>query len=77
MGGAGRVGVIVPSGIATDYYTQDYFNALVDNRELVSLYDFENREGFFHGVHRSYKFCLLTLFRAPAPGASSSTSPSS
>jgi len=28
---------------------------------LVSLYDFENREGIFPGVHRSYKFCLLTL----------------
>ena len=67
VGGAGRVGVIVPSGIATDYYTQDYFNALVDNRELVSLFDFENRDGIFHGVHRSYKFCLLTLTGAGAP----------
>lgn len=63
----GRVGVIVPSGIATDYYTQDYFNAIVDNRELVSLYDFENRDEIFHGVHRSYKFCLLTLTGQGAP----------
>ena len=59
--GEGRVGVIVPSGIATDYYTQDYFNAIVNNRALVSLFDFENRDEIFHGVHRSYKFCLLTL----------------
>jgi hypothetical protein len=68
VGNIGRVGVIVPSGIATDYYTQDYFNAIVDNRELVSLYDFENSAPVFHGVHRSYKFCLLTLTgqRAPA-----------
>ncbi|MCS4136293.1 Eco57I restriction-modification methylase domain-containing protein [Salinibacter ruber] len=63
----GRSGVIVPSGIATDYYTQDYFNAIVDNRELVSLYDFENRDEIFHGVHRSYKFCLLTLTGQGAP----------
>ena len=27
----------------------------------MSLYDFENREAVFPGVHRSYKFCLLTL----------------
>ncbi|MCS3612542.1 Eco57I restriction-modification methylase domain-containing protein [Salinibacter ruber] len=63
----GRTGVIVPSGIATDYYTQDYFNAIVDNRELVSLFDFENRDEIFHGVHRSYKFCLLTLTGQGAP----------
>ena len=28
---------------------------------LVSLYDLENREAVFPAVHRSYKFCLLTL----------------
>ena len=63
----GRVGVIVPSGIATDYYTQDFFNALVDNRELVSLYDFENRKPLFHGVDSRMKFCLLTLTGSGAP----------
>jgi hypothetical protein len=69
VGGAGRVGVIVPSGIATDYYTQDYFNAIVDNRELVNLYDFENRQPLFHGVDSRMKFCLLTVTgqRAPEP----------
>ena len=34
---------------------------LISKGSLVSLYDFENREGIFPGVHRSYKFCLLTL----------------
>jgi hypothetical protein len=58
---AGRVGIVVPSGIATDYYNQDYFSTIVEEGELVSLYDFENRGGLFPGVHRSYKFCLLTL----------------
>ena len=60
-GPKGRVGIIVPSGIATDDTTKQFFSNLVDNRSLVSLYDFENREGVFPGVHRSYKFCLLTL----------------
>ena len=57
----GRAGVIVPTGIATDYSTKRFFQSIVRNRRLASLFDFENREGLFNGVHRSYKFCLLTL----------------
>ena len=55
------------SGIATDDTTKVFFADLVDRRSLVSLYDFENREGVFPGVHRSYKFCLLTLSGADRP----------
>lgn len=33
-------------------------------RLLVSLFDLENREAMFPAVHRSYKFCLLTLGQA-------------
>jgi hypothetical protein len=57
----GRVGVIVPTGIATDDTTKYYFQAVMETGTLASLYDFENRKGIFPGVHRSYKFCLLTL----------------
>ena len=56
----GRSGVVVPSGIATDSFSQHLFNK-VANGNLVSFYDFENSEAIFVGVHRSYKFCLLTL----------------
>jgi hypothetical protein len=63
----GRVGLIVPSGIATDDTTKFFFQDLMDARALVSLYDFENRQGIFPGVHRSYKFCLLTLAGAARP----------
>jgi hypothetical protein len=58
---AGRAGIIVPTGIATDHTTSEFFTDLAARRSLVSLYDFENRKGIFPGVHRSYKFCLLTL----------------
>jgi len=58
---AGRVGCIVPSGIATDDTTKFFFQDLIETGSLVSLYDFENRNGIFPGVHRSYKFCLLTM----------------
>jgi len=57
----GRVGCIVPSGIATDDTTRFYFQDLMDTQTLVSLYDFENREGLFPAVDSRMKFCLLTL----------------
>lgn len=67
LGSAGRVGCIVPSGIATDDTTKFFFQELMDSRSLVSLYDFENRHAIFPGVHRSYKFCLLTLSGSSRP----------
>lgn len=57
----GRAGFIVPSGIATDDSTKAYFAQLVQKKQLVSLFDFENRQGIFPAVHKSYKFCLITL----------------
>ena len=63
----GRAGIIVPTGIATDATTQHFFANLVERRQLASLYDFENRKGLFPAVHRSYKFCLLTLTGSERP----------
>jgi hypothetical protein len=57
----GRSGVIIPTGITTDYYTQDYFQKIVDEGNLISLFDFENRKVFFPDIHSSFKFSLLTL----------------
>lgn len=57
----GRMGMILPTGIATDATTQYFFKDLVQGANLVSLYDFENAKPLFQGVHRSFKFCLLTL----------------
>ncbi len=65
----GRAGLIVPTGIATDDSTKRFFSHIVDQRRLVSLFDFENREAVFPGVHRSYKFCLLTLAGTDNPCA--------
>lgn len=57
----GRFGMILPTGIATDATTQYFFKDLVTRGSIVSLYDFENSRPLFEGVHRSFKFCLLTL----------------
>ena len=65
----GRVGIIVPSGIATDDTTKQFFADLVDNHSLVSLYDFENRERVFRGIDSRLKFCLLTLTGADSPSS--------
>jgi hypothetical protein len=57
---SGRVGCVLPTGIATDDTTKFFFQEVVDKKSLVSLYDFENKGIFFPGVHSSYKFCLFT-----------------
>ena len=53
--------MVLPTGIATDDTTKDFFGAISSKQSIVSLFDFENKEGIFPGVHRSFKFCLLTL----------------
>ncbi|MEU5769574.1 DNA methyltransferase [Streptomyces asoensis] len=60
-GTRGRTGVIVPTGIATDATTQYFFKDLVTSGQLVALYDFENEDRVFPGVHHQMRFCLLTL----------------
>ncbi|MCL2010698.1 MAG: N-6 DNA methylase [Synergistaceae bacterium] len=57
----GRAGFIVPTGIATDDSTKNFFADLTQKGRLAGLYDFENRSAIFPGVHRSYKFCLVTV----------------
>ncbi|MDF7826481.1 N-6 DNA methylase [Pontiellaceae bacterium B12227] len=57
----GRTGFIVPSGIAFDETTKLYFQNLVEKGLLLQLIDFDNGEGIFPEVHRSYRFSLLTI----------------
>ena len=59
----GRAGVIVPTGIATDATTAPFFGALVKDKQLAQLIDFENRERIFSAVYFRVKFCLLTIGR--------------
>ncbi|UZK58390.1 BREX-1 system adenine-specific DNA-methyltransferase PglX [Streptomyces drozdowiczii] len=60
-GPRGRMGMIVPTGIATDATTRFYFKDLVDSGTLAALYDFENAAPVFPDVHRSFKFSILSL----------------
>ncbi|NMC19085.1 MAG: hypothetical protein GYA33_01585, partial [Thermogutta sp.] len=69
LGPQGRGGMVVPTGIATDDTNKDFFTDLVAAGGLASLFDFENGEGVFPAVHRSYKFSLLTMSRTAVPRA--------
>jgi hypothetical protein len=63
----GRMGMIVPTGIATDDSNKEFFGNVVDTGQLAALLDFENREGLFPGVHRSYKFSVFVLRGGGSP----------
>lgn len=63
VGKKGRAGIIVPTGIATDATTAPFFAWLIEEKRLASLMDFENSLPIFPTVHRSFKFCLLTMGR--------------
>lgn len=59
---AGRVGIVVQTGIAVDDTNKELFAAFIGAQRLISLFDFDNREGIFPGIHRTHpKFCLLTI----------------
>lgn len=66
LGKGGRVGCIIPSGIATDDTTKYFFQHLIENSYLESLFDFENRKKIFD-IDSRIKFCLLTLNRRATP----------
>nr|EDZ37963.1 MAG: superfamily II DNA/RNA helicase [Leptospirillum sp. Group II '5-way CG'] len=63
----GFAGIVVPTGIATDDTAKDFFDHLIQNDRLVSLYDFENREGLFPAVHSKQRISLFTMGRNTKP----------
>lgn len=61
----GRAGLLNISGIATDDSGKHFISTVMETQRLVSLLDFENRDGLFPGVHRSYRFSVITLAGSP------------
>ena len=56
----GLCGIVVPSGIYSDLGTRRIREVLFDKTEISGLFCFENRKEIFEGVHRSFKFVVLT-----------------
>ena len=62
----GLVGLLTPSGIASDKTASTFFKGVATEGRLRALYDFENKKVFFPDVHASFKFCVLVA--GPSPG---------
>lgn len=57
----GMVGLVVPSGIASDKPAAQFFQDITDSNRLKSYYDFENKKQFFTDIHASFKFCTIAM----------------
>ena len=72
---AGVVGLLVPSGIASDKTAAKFFKTISTGGRLRALYDFENRrtrhdaQPFFPDVDSRFKFCAFVA--SPSPNESS------
>ena len=55
----GMVGLLTPSGIASDLTASTFFKGVATGGRLKALYDFENKKVFFPAVHASFKFCVF------------------
>jgi hypothetical protein len=57
----GVVGLLVPSGIASDLSASDFFQAVATGGRLRALYDFENKKVFFPDVDSRFKFSAFVF----------------
>jgi Eco57I restriction-modification methylase len=55
----GRLGLILPSGLATDYGSSSLRRTLLDSVDVDRLIGFDNRRSIFP-IHRDVRFLLLT-----------------
>jgi hypothetical protein len=55
----GMVGLLTPSGIASDLSSSEFFRKVATGGHLKTLCDFENKKVFFPDVHASFKFAVM------------------
>ena len=63
----GHCGIVIPSGIYTDLGTKGLRELLFEQTQIEGLFCFENRKEIFEGVHRSFKFVVLTFEKSAVP----------
>ena len=61
----GMVGLLTPSGIASDKTAARFFKGVSTQGRLRAFYDFENKKVFFPDVHASFKFCVFVASPLP------------
>ena len=55
----GIIGLLVPSGIASDKTAARFFKSVTTESRLKTFFDFENKKEFFPDVHASFKFSIF------------------
>jgi hypothetical protein len=68
---SGRAGLLLPTGIATDDTTKDFFSSVVQSGRLLELIAFENEAKIFPAVHHAFKFCKFIVGDEGRPDPSS------
>ena len=63
----GECGIVIPSGIYTDLGAKGLRDLLFEQTHIRGLFCFENRKEIFEGVHRSFKFVVLTFEKSALP----------
>ena len=63
----GFCGIVIPSGIYSDLGAKGLRNLLFEKTHVKGLFCFENRKEVFEGVHRSFKFVVLTFEKSMQP----------
>lgn len=63
----GHCGIVIPSGIYTDLGAKGLREMLFAQTRIEGLFCFENRKEIFEGVHRSFKFVVLTFEKSASP----------
>jgi hypothetical protein len=58
---SGRMGVLTPTGLATDATTAAFFADTLRSSRLAVFYDFENEAKIFPGVHNQFRFALTAI----------------
>ncbi len=61
--GSGECGIVIPGGIYSDLGTKQLREMLFSETEITGLFCFENNKEIFEGVHRSFKFVVLTFVK--------------
>ena len=61
----GMVGLLTPSGIASDKTSARFFRGVSTQGRLRALYDFENKKVFFPDVDSRFKFCAFVASPSP------------
>ncbi|GAB7190244.1 N-6 DNA methylase [Kineococcus sp. NUM-3379] len=58
---SGRMGIVTPTGLATDATTAAFFADTVRGGRLAAFYDFENEAKIFAGVHNQFRFAVTSM----------------